>query len=80
VVLAQLALTSKFFVGCILMLMGEAIKKRIFKKRILLHIHNRSDGTTHQQFRSHAKDSVEHPSTSHQLKYNSFSFEHFWLE
>ena len=48
-----------------LLLMGGAIIKRIVKKRIHLHMDNYSDGTTHQQFHSHAKDSVEHPSTPH---------------
>jgi len=48
-----------------LLLMGGAIIKRIVKKRIHLHKHNHSDETTHQQFHSYAKDSVEHPSTPH---------------
>ena len=65
VVLAQLALTFEFFVGCMLLLMGGAIIKRIVKKRIHRHKHNHSDGTTHQQFHSHAQDSVEHPSAPH---------------
>ena len=62
VISAQLALTLEFFVGCMLVFMGGAIIKNIVKKRIHLHMHNHSDGTTHQQFQSYAKDSVEHSS------------------
>jgi hypothetical protein len=80
VVLAHLTLTFKFFVGCMLLLMGGAIIKRTDKKRIHLHMNNHSDGTTHQQFHSHAKDSVEHPSTPHKYTHNSFPFERYWLE
>jgi hypothetical protein len=65
VVLAHLALTFEFFVGCMLLLMGGAIIKRIVKKRIHLHMHNHSDGTTHEKFHSHAKDIAEHRSTPH---------------
>ena len=60
VVSAQLALTLEFFVGCMFVFMGGAIIKEIVKKRIHLHMHNHSDGTTHLQFHSHVQDNVEH--------------------
>jgi high-affinity nickel permease len=63
VISAQLALTLELFVGCMLVYMGGAIIKEIVKKRIHLHMHNHSDGTTHLHFYSHAQDNLEHQHT-----------------
>ncbi|PIP73738.1 MAG: urease accessory protein [Nitrospinae bacterium CG22_combo_CG10-13_8_21_14_all_47_10] len=80
VISEQLALTLEFFVGCMLVIMGGALLKEMFEKRIHLHIHRHSNGIPHLHFHSHAQDNIEHQANPHQHNHTQpFAIRALWV-